>query len=80
VVWLFLRRTAIQLTTGLVLGLAGALALGRLLQSMVRETNPRDPLTLAVVATLLVVVALAASLLPARRAAKVDPAVALRAE
>jgi predicted permease len=80
VVWLFLRRTAIQLAIGLVLGLAGALALGRLLQSMVRETSPRDPLTLAVVAALLVVVALAASLLPARRAARVDPAVALRAE
>ncbi len=80
VVWLFLRRTAIQLALGLTMGLAGSIALGRLLQSLLRETNPRDPLTLTLVAALLVIVALTASLLPARRAARVDPAIALRAD
>jgi predicted permease len=80
VVWLFLRRTAIQLAIGLTIGLAGALALSRALQSMVRETDARDPLTLVLVVLLLAIVALVASLIPSRRAAKIDPAVALRAE
>jgi ABC-type lipoprotein release transport system permease subunit len=47
---------------------------------MIRETSARDPLTFVVVIALLVVVALTASLIPSRRAAKVDPALALRAE
>jgi ABC-type antimicrobial peptide transport system permease subunit len=80
VVWLFLRRTAIQLALGLSIGLAVTLVVGRLLQTFLRDTNPRDPLTLTVVVVLLIVVAVTASLLPSRRAAKVDPAVALRAE
>jgi putative ABC transport system permease protein len=80
VVWLFVRRTAIQLALGLTVGLAVALAVGRLLQTFLRETNPRDPLTLTIVILLLIVVALTASLVPSRRAAKVDPAVALRAD
>ncbi len=80
VLWLFLRRTAFHLGLGLAIGLAGALGLSRILQSFLRETNPRDPLTLIVVVVLLIVVAMAASLLPSRRAARVDPAVALRAD
>ena len=79
VVWLFVRRTVVHLVLGLALGLAGALAVGGLLPFL-GGTNPRDLLTLIVVSTLLVVVALAASVWPARKAARVDPVVALRAE
>ena len=80
VVWLFVRRTLIQLTIGLALGLFGALAIGKLLASFLRDTDPRDPITLAAVAALLVIVALTASVWPARRAARVDPVEALRAD
>jgi putative ABC transport system permease protein len=80
VVRLFLRRTIVQLAVGLVLGLWGSLAIGSLLRGFISEIDPRDPLTLALVVALLVGVAFVASLLPSRRAAKVDPAVALRAE
>ena len=80
VVWLFLRRTIVQLAVGVTLGLAGALGVGQLLQVFLRDTSPRDPLTVAIVIGLLVVVAVVATLLPARRAARVDPMVALRTE
>jgi len=46
VVWLFVRRTLIQLAIGLALGIAGALALARVLTIFRRDTNPGDPLTL----------------------------------
>jgi predicted permease len=65
---------------GVVIGLVSALALTRYLRTLLFEISPTDPLTLGGVAAILLVVALAASWLPARRAAHVDPAVALRAE
>ncbi len=65
---------------GLVIGLAAALALTRLLQSLLFETSPHDPTVYAVVAVGLLGVAALACWLPARRAAKVDPIIALRAE
>jgi predicted permease len=65
---------------GVVIGLVAALALTRYLRTLLFEISPTDPLTLGGVAAILLVVALAASWLPARRAAHVDPAVALRAE
>lgn len=80
VVWLFVRRTLLQLVIGLSLGIAGALAVGKLLSTFLRDTNPRDPITLALVSVLLVVVAMVASIWPARKAARVDPVVALRAD
>jgi putative ABC transport system permease protein len=79
VVRLFARRAIIQLAVAIAIGTAGTLALGRLAQSAMREVAERDPLTLAIVTALLIVVAMAATLLPARRAAKVDPMVTLRA-
>ncbi len=80
VVGMFLRRTADQLGLGLLLGLAGALSVGQLLQGYLRDVSPRDPLTIALVMLLLITVAILATLLPARRAARIDPAAALRAE
>ncbi len=80
VIWMFVRRTVVQLTIGLALGLAGVFASGRLLTSMVRDVSPGDPLTLIVVTLLLVTIALIASVWPARQAARIDPAIALRAD
>jgi predicted permease len=65
---------------GVVLGVAGAQALTRFLASLLFGIQPRDPLTFVLVATLLSVVALSASYIPARRATRVDPMVALRYE
>jgi putative ABC transport system permease protein len=74
-------RTGIGLTAaGTVLGLAGALALTRLLASMLYGVRPNDPLTLGCVAVLLAGIALAACYLAARRATAVDPNVALKCE
>jgi predicted permease len=65
---------------GLAIGVAASLALGRLLASQLHQVKPHDPLTFAVVPLLLLAIALAASYLPARRASRVDPIAALRAE
>jgi len=65
---------------GLALGLAGAFAVTRVLERLLYEIKPTDPLTFAVVSLALIAVALLACWLPARRAAKVDPMEALRCE
>jgi putative ABC transport system permease protein len=65
---------------GLVIGLAGGIALGRTVQSLVYGVGVRDPRVYFVVAASLTAVALAACFIPARRAAAVDPMVALREE
>jgi ABC-type antimicrobial peptide transport system permease subunit len=65
---------------GLALGLVAALATTRVLQSQLFEVTPWDPATLAVISVVLLAATAMACLLPARRAAKVEPMVALRTE
>jgi len=80
VVKLVLRQGLKLVVAGVGLGVAGALALTRLMQSMLFNLSPTDPLTFTVISAILAGVALAACFLPARRATKVDPMVALRYE
>ena len=77
---LFLREGLQLVLLGLVIGLAGAFALTRLIQSLLFGVSPADGATFALVAVGLLVVALLACYIPARRATKVDPLVALRYE
>ncbi len=65
---------------GLVLGMTGALALSRILSSVLFHVSAKDPSTVFLAAIVLTLVALAACLVPARRATQVDPMIALRAE
>ncbi len=74
-------RQAMRLAlVGLTLGVVAALALSQTMATLLFDLSPTNPLTFATVATILAVVAFLASWLPARRAASVDPMVALRAE
>jgi putative ABC transport system permease protein len=66
--------------TGIVIGIAGALAASRVLQKLLYGIKPTDAITFVVGSLVLAAVALAASYLPARRASRVDPMVALRYE
>ena len=75
-----LRQALTVAGAGAVVGLLGALAGSRLLISLLFEISPSDPVTLIGVSLLLLTVALLAAYLPARRATKIDPARALRAE
>ena len=77
---LVLGQGIVTALIGVAIGMAGALILTRTLQSLLFGLSATDPLTVAVVALMLVLVALLACYIPARRAAKVDPMVALRYE
>lgn len=70
----------ILITIGLALGLSGAAATTRLLQSMLFGVTPLDPTTFVAVSLMFGIVATLACYVPARRATKVDPMVALRSE
>jgi putative ABC transport system permease protein len=77
---LVLRRAAVLIGAGTCLGLAGSALLVRFIAKLLFGTAPLDPLTFAAVPILLAVVALMASYIPARRATRIDPNVALRYE
>ena len=80
VLWLVLRNGLSLALIGLAIGLATALALTRIMKSLLFEVSATDPLTFAGVAAIFIGVALAACLIPARRAMHVDPAAILRHE
>ena len=75
-----LREGLIVTLAGLVVGIAGAFGLTRLIASQLYGVGAMDPLTVAVVALLLTVVAMLACVIPARQAAKAHPLRALRVE
>jgi predicted permease len=78
--WLVLRGAIVQLVIGLTLGVAGGFGVGRLLSSILVQSNARDAVTLSSIATLLIVVSVAATFWPARKATRLDPVSALRYE
>ena len=87
--WLVLRHAAMQLAIGLPIGLAGAFGVGRLLERvpeaigavpLLVQTSSADPVTLVSTVVVLVGAGVLACFWPARRAARVDPMVALRSE
>jgi putative ABC transport system permease protein len=80
VLWLILCESAKLLLLGLAFGIPAALGLGRFLSNLLFGVRPADPVTFVGVATLLTLVAVAASYAPTRRAMRVDPMTALRYE
>jgi putative ABC transport system permease protein len=78
VVWMVLGRTLLLSAAGVALGACGALAATRILASLLFEITPTDPATYSAVASIILLVALAAAVVPASRAARIDPVVALR--
>jgi predicted permease len=80
VIWLVLRQSLLMIIVGVVLGAVAAVAAGRLLEQSVAGVRSFEPLAFTTMVTVLVLAGLFASWLPARRASKVDPIVALRYE
>jgi ABC-type antimicrobial peptide transport system permease subunit len=80
VLLLVLRGGMTSAGCGIALGLAGAFALTRVLANLVFEVPARDPIAFAAVGSMLVLVALAACYVPAARATRIDPTLALRIE
>jgi putative ABC transport system permease protein len=80
VLGLFVRDGVTVITCGLACGLAGAVVLSRVLRTLLFGVTPTDPVTFVLVAVVLTAVAVAATVIPAVRAARVDPLTALRSE
>jgi len=80
ILWLVMGRSLRLIAGGAIAGLIAALAASRVLSSLLFSVGPRDPFSYGFVVALLVCVGLVASLIPARSATRVDPAVALRSE
>lgn len=80
VLMLVFRHGALLTATGAAIGIAGAIALTRLMRQLLFAVSPTDPVVIAIASVLLMLVALAACLVPARRAASIEPTQALRME
>jgi ABC-type antimicrobial peptide transport system permease subunit len=80
IVWLVLRRGLGQVAWGLVIGAIASVALARVMPGGLGGVSAYDPAALAVIAALLTGVSVAACIVPARRATRVDPVIALRVE
>lgn len=80
VVGLIVRREAIQVFLGLVVGIAMAVGLARVMLLLLFQTKPWDPVVHAVIVTLILVVGVPASLVPAVRAVRMDPVRALQSQ
>ena len=80
VIRLVSRQSLKFISIGLAIGLTGGVAVGSAMRSMLNGLSPADPLTLAVVSGLLIAIALIATAIPAWRASRIDPVIALRAD
>jgi ABC-type antimicrobial peptide transport system permease subunit len=80
VLGMIVRQAAMLAIIGIAAGAVGALFLTRLMRGLLFEVEPHDPVTFVVVAAVLAAIALIASYLPGRRATRVDPVIALRAD
>jgi putative ABC transport system permease protein len=80
VVWLVVRQGLVTVGIGLMLGVAGAFGLTRLLKHLLVYVSELDPLAFLVAPAVLLAVALVATRLPARRASRADPMVTLRSD
>ncbi len=80
VLWMVLRQGLVMTAAGIAMGVAGTLALTKVLEDFLFGVKPSDPLTLTAVCALMAIVALAACAIPALRATRVDPSIALRYE
>jgi ABC-type antimicrobial peptide transport system permease subunit len=80
VLWMVLKESVLLLAVGVVLGVPAALAASRIIKSGQFGVGPSDPVTLLAATLCITAVVIASALLPARRATKIDPMVALRYE
>ena len=80
VTWLFLRKGLVQLAIALAIGLPAAVALAIAARFRLVEIEATDPVTIAAITLVVSIVALIACVVPARKAARVDPVIALRSE
>ena len=80
VVWMVLRRVLLLAGVGLAISVPAALVASRLVKSLLFDTQPNDPRTLALAGVILLIAAILAGYAPARRASRIDPQAALRLE
>jgi putative ABC transport system permease protein len=80
VLGMVVKQGMVVALVGVILGLAGAAAVSRVLSSVLYDVSPIDPMSFGVASLLLLGVALVANIIPAQRAARVDPVTALRYE
>ena len=80
VLWIVMREVLLLLTVGLAVGVPAAIGLGRYVSSQLYGIQPHDPWIAATTVALLAIVSAAAGLIPAHRASRIDPILALRYE